>query len=251
MEVISPHNIFIIALIFFLIALLYSSVGHGGASGYIMVLSFLALSPKIISTTSLTLNIFVSTLAFLNFKRGGYFSLKFSLPFVLGSFPFAFIGSIIPVSDRTYFSLLGIVLLFVGVRFLLEFKTIDYEKNKTPNIFIAFFSGSFIGFLSGIVGIGGGVFLSPLILLMKWADSKTTAATCAFFILINSLSGLSGRFLGGSFQFENMIIPFVLTTFFGGMLGSYLGANSFSKKTIKQILGSITIFASFKFILNL
>jgi len=244
----------ILSLLFFFVAFLYSSVGHGGASGYLAILSFFAFAPQEMSTTALILNLLVSGIGFLSFYRAKHFSLSLTLPFLFTSIPGAFFGGTFSVSPRLYAFFLAGVLLFTAIRFILT-KPIAGEQDtspilKSPGLSIALPIGGGIGILSGIVGIGGGIFLSPLILIMKWADPKKTAASSACFIWINSLAGLSGRMVRGGLEVGNLS-PLVITAFLGGILGSYWGANRFRGLTLRRILGLVLLIASFKLILIL
>lgn len=240
----------LVCILLFAVSALYSSVGHGGASGYLAVLSFFAFAPASMSSTALILNVLVSGISFYSFSKAGHFSWRLTWPFLVTSVPAAFIGGTIDVPMHNYSLLLAAVLLFAAFRMVLEIKTgAKIAGPVLPRLFIAFLSGTIIGLISGIVGVGGGIFLSPLILLMKWADSKPTSATSAFFILINSLAGLLGRFSRGSIEF-NILAPFLVTAFFGGLIGSHLGANLFSNRTLRFALGVVLVIASFKLLLR-
>lgn len=246
----SIPSIFIICALLFIVSLLYSSVGHGGASGYLAVLSFFAFTPKSMSSTALILNVLVAGIAFFSFSKAGYFSLRFSLPFLITSVPAAFIGGMLNIPTHTYSLLLALVLLAAALRIVIEIKPSAKSPSAAyPNLSIALSAGIIIGLASGIVGIGGGIFLSPLILLMHWLDTKQTSATSAFFILINSLAGLLARFINGSVEF-NVLTPFLVTAFLGGWVGSHLGANLFSHRTLRWALGIVLVVASFKSLLR-
>ncbi len=245
MELSIPVVITICAL-FFIIALLYSSVGHGGASGYLAVLSFFSFVPMQMSTTALILNLLVAGTSFISFCRAGHFSAKLTYPFLITSVLAAFLGGMIIVSPRAYSLLLAVVLLFAAFRLIIEIRPApEISVSKFPSLLVALPVGAGIGLISGIVGVGGGIFLSPLILFMKWAYPKQTSATSACFILVNSLAGLLGRFTGGSLEI-GMLAPFVFTAFLGGLVGSYMGANLLSGSILRRILGVILLIASYK-----
>lgn len=252
--------IILLSILFFFIALFYSSVGHGGASGYLAILSFLIIAPMLMSTTALILNLLVSGTAFIFFYRAKYFDFTLTWPFLITSVPMAFIGGMIRISAVIYMIILGVVLFTLGVvllftSFRLNLETKIFRQKKTtkfPVLPIALLIGAGIGLLSGIVGIGGGIFLSPLMLLMGWADIKQTSATSAGFILINSIAGLLGRYLYGNFELGMvMLIPFIIAAFGGGLVGSHLGANLLSGPTLRRILGIVLLIAAFKSFLSI
>ena len=203
------------------------------------------------STTALLLNLLVSGIGFLSFYRAGHFSLSLTLPFLVTSIPGAFLGSIFKISPQLYAILLAGILLFTAIRFI--FSKFDVVAGHAlpllnpPRLSIALPLGGGIGILSGIVGVGGGIFLSPLILLMKWADPKKTAAASACFIWVNSLAGLTGRWFRGGVE-TGTLLPLVGTAFLGGLLGSYWGAYHFSGLTLRKILGVILLIAAMKLI---
>jgi len=234
--------------LFFAVAALYSSVGHGGASGYLAVLSFFAMAPKAMSTTALLLTLLVSAVAFISFYRAGHFSAALTWPFLLTSVPAAFFGGLIQVPAHVYALLLAGALFFAAFRLIMEFRPAPTDSvRKFPSLFATLPVGAAIGLLSGIVGVGGGIFLSPLILLMRWADVKKTSATSACFILVNAVAGLAGRFLRGSFE-VGMLAPFLVAAFCGGLVGSHLGAHLFSGRTLQRALAVVLIIAAYKLI---
>src|SRR5688572_3868987 len=184
-------TLIIIAII--LVAVLYSSVGHGGASGYLAVMALLAVTPEITRPTALMLNVFVATIGTIQFYRAGHFSWRTFWPFAVTSIPFAFIGGMINLPISVYKIVLGVVLILAAIRLAWNVKS-DPET-KEPNVLIALVIGAVIGLLSGLAGVGGGIFLTPVILLMSWADTKTAAGVSAMFILVNSIAGLAGNYV--------------------------------------------------------
>ncbi len=230
------------------VAALYSSVGHGGASGYLAVMSFVILDPPLMSTTALLLNVLVAGIGTLQFSRAGHFSWKLALPFAVLSVPFAFIGGLMKISTVTYSLLLAAVLLFTSFRFF-QLTSPREEQSVPPSKTVALSAGGAIGLLSGIVGVGGGIFLSPVMILMKWASTKQTAAISAFFIVVNSIAGLGGRFLRGGLE-VGYIWPFVLAAAVGGLIGSYFGASRFTSKLLRQLLGVVLLIAAVKLIIT-
>jgi uncharacterized protein len=239
-----------LSVLFFLVALLYSSVGHGGASGYLAVLSFAAVAPSLMSSTALVLNVMVSSLAFVAFYRARHFSFRLVWPFILTSIPAALISSFLRVDSRHYFFLLAGVLLFAAFRLVSSFKAGSTDTLvRPPALKIALPFGLGIGALSGLLGVGGGIFLSPLILFMKWSGPKTAAAVSALFILVNSIAGLVGRVAGGAFAI-GPLFPFLLAAFLGGLFGSALGARRFSGTTLRRLLAVVLVVAAIKLIVS-
>ncbi len=239
----------VICCIFFIVAALYSSVGHGGASGYLAVLSLVTIAQKEMSTTALMLNIVVASIAFVFYLRAGHFSWKLTFPFLLSSIPLAFLGGMLTVSSKSYSFLLAAALLFASYRLIIHIEAKEHSSQNSPSLMITLLAGAIIGLVSGIVGVGGGIFLSPLILLMGWATAKQTSATSAFFIVVNSIAGLLGRHLEGNFVVGNFL-PFLLVAILGGVVGAQLGATKFSSLWLRRILGVVLIIAALKLILT-
>ncbi|MEP7267506.1 MAG: sulfite exporter TauE/SafE family protein [Saprospiraceae bacterium] len=178
-------------MLLFLVAFLYSSVGHGGASGYLALMAFFSFAPETMWPTALMLNIFVSLIAFIQYYRSGHFKWQLFWPFAIASIPAAFIGGLIVVDAKIYKTILGVLLLFPVVR-LGGVKFNAEETQKEQKLFTSLIIGALIGLFSGMIGIGGGIILSPIILLLHWANMKQTAAVSALFILVNSMAGLAG-----------------------------------------------------------
>lgn len=242
----------ILSLLFAGVAFMYSAVGHGGASGYLAILSLFAFAPKEMSTTALLLNILVATISFIAFYRAGYFSLRLTLPFLLSSIPFAFLGGLIYTSSWVYSVLLSAALSFAALRLFLKlpFQKGGNVKPSSPRYVFALPIGGAIGFVSGIVGVGGGIFLSPIILLMQWSDPKHASATAALFIVLNSLAGILGRQLSNSISFGNFL-PLLIAAAGGGILGSWWGAKKFSNLLLQRLLGVVLLIAATKLIITI
>lgn len=230
----------------FIVSVLYSSVGHAGASGYIAVMSLVNLAPEEIKPAALSLNILVATIATYKFYNAGYFSWSLFWPFALFSVPAAFIGGYIMLPAGVFNLLVGVILFLSGVRFLFRYNP-ESEISK-PALSAQGISGGGIGLLSGLTGTGGGIFLTPLILFMKWATAKQAAAVSALFILFNSTAGLSGHAISHSFDLPAMILPLAATVAVGGLLGSHLGSRVFPERTVKRLLAIVLLIAGAKLI---
>jgi uncharacterized membrane protein YfcA len=232
---------------FFIIAFLYASVGHGGASGYLALLSFVSLSKEEMATTALSLNVCVSTVALISFARAGHFVKSLAWPFLISSVPAAFIGGFGPVSSQVYSMLLAIALAMASLRLALPGNAQQGNQPRRLRKAVALPVGGAIGWLSGVVGVGGGIFLSPLLLLCRWASPKQAAAVSAGFILANSAAALLGRLLQGGFRY-GATPPLLIAALAGGLLGARLGANHFSGALLKRLLAVILLIASVKLV---
>ena len=231
-----------------LVALVYASVGHGGASGYLATMSLLAYTPTAMASSALLLNLLVASTACLTFWRAGHGSFQLLWPFIVGSVPGALIGGWLPVSARTYGWLLAAALLVAAGRLCLP-SIRQVELLVRPRLFSAVSVGVGIGLLSGVVGVGGGIFLSPLMMLLRWADPKQTAAASAGFIVANSAAGLTGRFMAGRLVMGSLV-PLVVAAFAGGVVGSRLGANHFSGVWLRRLLAVVLVVAAGKLALG-
>lgn len=232
-------------LLVFLVAVLYSSAGFGGASGYLLSMSFFDIPANVMSSTALVLNIFVSTISFTNYFRAGHFRPKLLLPFLITSIPAAFLGGTFKLTEQTYTILLYVVLTYLALR-MTFFPVLSDKADWTPRpvpLWAALTSGAVIGLLSGMIGIGGGIFLSPLIILAGWGNSKQAAASAGAFIAINSVSGLIGRFANGTFSLGEFGIPLLVVGLLGALIGSQLGAVKFSGAGVRRALGTILMIA--------
>jgi hypothetical protein len=228
----------------FVVAFLYSSIGHGGGSGYLALFAIFGIAPLYMKSTALTLNLFVSAIAFYNYYKAGYFRLNLILPFLLTSIPSAYLGAMIQIDSKIYKFILGIFLLLAIARMLIVPKAVGEATNR-PRLIPALIIGAVLGFFSGMIGIGGGIILSPLLILLRWANLKETASASALFIFLNSAAGLTGTFQSG-FKIEPHIIYWVLVGIAGAILGSYLGSFRINATKLKYILSLVLLFASFK-----
>lgn len=229
-----------------LVSFLYSSVGHGGASGYLALMSIFSFAPNTMRPTALLLNVFVSLIAFIQYYRSGYFQWKLFLPFAIASIPTAFLGGFITIDAGLYKKILGVLLIIptiklVGIKFQTE------QSIKQINLYTAVLIGAVIGFFSGMIGIGGGVILSPVILLLHWADMKHTAAVSALFIFVNSIAGFAGLFTS-RFEYQPEMMWMIAIAFTGGLAGSYLGVKKFENLLLKRILAVVLVIAAVKLI---
>ena len=231
-------------LILFLVAFLYASVGHGGASGYLALMAIYGIAPEVMKPTALLLNLFVSLTSFVQFYRGGHFKWKLFVPLAVASVPLAFLGGLITIDASIYKKVLGLLLLIPIVRFLF-FPNIPVNELKKSNNILSLIIGGTIGLLSGMIGIGGGIILSPILLLLKWTDQKQTAAISALFIFVNSLSGLAGQLTKG-IHFSPDMLAYVGIAFTGGICGAWFGSLKFNQNILKYVLAVVLMLAAYK-----
>ncbi len=241
-------DIIFLSIFIFAAGLLYSSVGHAGASGYLAAMALFGLAPDVMKPAALTLNILVATIAAFQFYRAGFFSWNKFWPFAVSSIPFAFIGGAISLPEHYYKLIVGIVLLFAAYHFFRQRQTAIANASSPVPVPLAVLSGAGIGLLSGIVGVGGGIFLSPLILFMGWAGTKQTAAVAAAFILMNSIAGLAGQ-LSSMRYLPAEIYPWAFAALLGGIIGSGLGSRRLANSTLYGLLAVVLVFAGVKFII--
>jgi uncharacterized membrane protein YfcA len=239
-------SLLLLLILLCLVAFLYSSVGHGGASGYLAVMAIMGVAPAMMKSSALVMNLAVSLFSFIGFYRAGHFRFKLFLPFALASIPMAFLGGTMTLSDSIYKKILAVCILFSIVRLIYKFDT--NENNRPIPIWAGVLSGGLIGLLSGMIGIGGGIILSPLMLLMRWANLKETAAVSALFIFVNSLSGLYGQLHKGGISLPENMQWAVLATIIGGLAGSYFGSQKFQIPTLKKLLAVGLVIACLKLI---
>lgn len=237
--------IFVLCLAIAVVAFLYSSVGHAGASGYIAVLTLLGLELAVVKPAALVLNILVACLTTWQFYRAGYFSWALFWPFALLSVPCAFVGGYLNLPAHIFKVLVGLILLYSATRFFFSPKQSVPEQANPPTKPIALGVGAGLGLLSGLTGTGGGIFLTPLMILLGWAETKAVAAVSAPFILLNSLSGLLGN-MAATRQLPLFTLPLLAAAGVGGALGSYLGSQRFSVTLIKRLLALVLLIAGVK-----
>ena len=228
-----------------IIAFLYASVGFGGATGYLAAMSFFDIPPRVMASTALLLNILVASISFESFYRAGHLRRDLLLLFLATSVPGAFLGGIFKIADQTYVILLYTVLTFIAIRLLFFSKKQDDSQPLRPVPPIgALCIGLLIGLLSGMVGIGGGIFLSPLIILARWATSKQASTISAAFIVVNSISALLARQVAGTFVINSFGLSLLPLGFLGALAGSWVGTQRLNVIGLRRALGvvmSITI----------
>ena len=229
------------------VALLYSSVGHAGASGYIAVMSLAGLAPAEIRPTALLLNVLVATVTSVQFRRAGHFSWSLFWPFALLAVPLAFVGGALDLPTRAFRILVGLVLLASAVNLLLR-PPPDVE-GEPPSRATALLVGAGIGLFAGLTGTGGGIFLTPLLLLRRWARAKSAAAVSAPFILVNSLAGLAG-FVSSTRELPGVALPLAAAVLAGGFMGSWLGSRRLPHLAIKRLLAAVLVIAGAKLVLS-
>jgi len=231
-------------VLIFITAVLYSSVGHGGASGYLAIMALFAVSPENMRASALILNLFVAGISFYTYYKGGFFKLKLLLPFVIFSIPMSFLGARLEINPNTYKIILGIFLLIAVGRML--FNANKPEITRAVNIPFALAIGAFLGFFSGMIGIGGGIILSPVLLMFRWATIKETAAISAIFIFLNSAAGLSGLASKGILNPVPEIYLLIALGIAGSLIGSHLGRVKLTSLKLTYLLAAVLLFASFK-----
>ena len=243
-----------ICLALMVVATLYSSVGHGGASGYLAVLSLTTygtMESAWLKQHAWCLNLIVAAIAFYHFHRAGHHVPKLTIPFIVASIPMAMIGGYLTVDGSIYDLLLSICLLAAAWR-LFAVNVADSVVESEPQWNIAAPVGGSIGFVSGMIGVGGGIFLSPVLLLKKWATPKGAAATSALFIWVNSLAGLGGATLSGQLTLEwGVLFPFVSAVLIGGFIGSRYGAEIAPQQMVRKLLVIVLVVAAVRRIVEL
>jgi uncharacterized membrane protein YfcA len=234
--------LFLLAM--FIIAFLYSSVGHGGASGYLALMALFGVEVVLMKPSALVLNLFVSSIAFLSYYKGGHFRFRTLLPFAAASIPMAFFGATLEISPELYKKILGACLFIAALGILVRPRGGDWEIRRL-SIPVAMLTGAVIGFFSGMIGIGGGIILSPLLLLTRWAGMKETAAVSAAFIFLNSLAGLSGHLTAGM-ELSPRILLWIGVVVAGGLAGAWSGSFRLSTVQLKYLVTAVLLIASIK-----
>jgi uncharacterized protein len=241
----------ILLLSFFFIALIYSSVGFGGGSSYLALLAqpMFALLPEVIRPTALLCNIIVVTGGTIIFYREGKINWKDVWPFLVASIPFAYLGGLWKLEHHTFFIILGITLILASVALWVKPNN-DQLENHYNNTLINILLGGGIGFLSGLVSIGGGIFLSPILHFLNWSEAKRISALASLFIFVNSISGLAGQLQQRATIDWHLIWPLLLAVFIGGQIGSRLGAQKFNPIYVKRITAVLILIAGSKILID-
>lgn len=230
----------------FFISLLYSSVGHAGASGYLAVMALIGTAPGVMRPVALALNLLVAAIGSRTFIRAGHLDWPLLWPLLVTSVPMAYLGGHLALPVPVYRPVIGIILLLSAARFLVQAKASDVVRRR-PARPVTLFTGGVLGFLAGLTGVGGGIFLSPLLLFCGWATLRTTAATSVVFILANSAAGLLGQ-AGAMSTWPPEVIPWGAAVVVGGTLGSHLGARRLPSAAIRLALAAVLLLAGVKLV---
>ena len=238
------ENIYLFLAILPIVSFLYSSVGHGGASGYLALMALFSFAPESMKPTALLLNLFVAGISFFYYYREGYFNKKLFLVFAFASVPLAFIGGTIEVDAPIYKKILALLLIFAILKMLHVFGK-ENDQTKETRLWQGLVVGGVIGFFSGLIGIGGGIILTPVILLLHWGNMKEAAAVSALFIWVNSAAGLTGQ-LSSGITIEKESFLLVGIALIGAVLGGYYGSKKINNQNLRYILAFVLIIASVK-----
>lgn len=237
----------LLAALMFCGAVLYSSVGHAGASVYLALMALFGLPMAVMRPTALALNILVASIVAFRFHRAGYLSIRKLWPFVLGSIPAAFVGGYLHLPGAYYRPLVGVVLLIASAKLLWPGERHLGEGDKDPPVWLALLVGGGIGLLSGLTGTGGGIFLSPVLLLAGWSSVRGASAVASVFILCNSISGLAGNYASVQILPPDILL-FAGAVLAGALVGSRLGIARFTNVAILRALGVVLLIAGIKLI---
>jgi len=227
-----------------IVAFAYAMVGHGGASGYLALMALAGIPLLIARPSALMINLFVSAIAFTQYARAGHFRWALFWPFAITSVPMAWLGAQVEIDPLMYKRILAVCLLLAVVRLLGFFGSNDNMERPVPLV-AALVIGAALGSVSGLIGIGGGILLSPVLLLMRWADTKVTACTSALFILVNSAAGLAGTEALTS-VIDLRLLTWVAAAIIAGLVGAYIGARRLEQRRLSQALGVVLLFACVK-----
>lgn len=235
-----------LAALFFFAALLYSSVGHAGASGYLAAMALAGMSPGVMKPTALAINILVAIIATIKFYRVGAFSWRLFWPLAIASIPCAYIGGLLILPTHIYKPIVGVVLLYAAWYSFRTASTSKYEVKRSP-VPVLLVTGAVIGFLSGLTGVGGGIFLSPLLLVFRWAETKVISGIAAAFILVNSMAGFTGV-ISRAPTLPDALPLWAVAAVIGGYIGAEYGSKHIGKSTIQKLLALVLVIAGVKMI---
>jgi hypothetical protein len=239
-------DVLVLAGLFFAAALLYASVGHAGASAYLAAMALVGLAPEVMRPTALVLNLFVASVVVVRFARAGHLPWRHLVPLIVGSIPAAFVGGMIDLPGEIYRPLVAIVLL-AGAWRLATAGTGDGDGGTGVPFAAGVVAGAAIGLLAGLTGTGGGIFLTPLLVLAAWTGTRQAAGLSGAFILANSVSGLAGLLTGGV-TLPTALPAWIAAVFAGGLIGSWLGAARFSILGLRRVLAVVLVLAAAKLV---
>ncbi len=243
---------YLLILSFFLIAAVYASVGFGGGTSYLAVMSVMAVSFEVMRPAALICNIIVVTGGSIIFYRNGLINLRESWPLLVASVPLAFLGGYYPITEQSFFYILGVSLIIAS--FLLWFYdrwvVLENVAPRAVNLSVGLLLGGIIGFLSGLVSIGGGIFLSPILHFMRWDKARKISALASVFILVNSISGLLGQWSRAVTIDMQFVLPMVVAVFVGGQIGSRWGAKKFNPIHIRRVTAVLILVAGINILIN-
>ena len=243
-------NTIILSILFFFAALLYSSVGHGGASGYLAVMGLVGIEPSLMKPTALCLNILVSSIAFFRFYKAGAFSWGLFIPLALTAIPFAYLGGTVSLPSHIYKPVVGAVLLFAAYQSFKSANILTEQQILKPvSNYLLLVVGAGLGLLSGLTGVGGGIFLSPLLLFTRWSTPKIVAGVAAAFIFVNSVSGLLGVLSTGA-KIPSELPIWLTVVLVGGFLGATYGSKKLADPILNKLLAIVLLIAGAKMIAN-
>jgi uncharacterized protein len=227
----------------------YAAVGHGGASAYIAAMALAGVAPQEMRPIALLLNVLVSLLGTWKFHRAGHFRWRLFWPFAMVSIPFAYLGGAITLPGQAYKILVGVVLVYAAWQLLRSGRAGDEMREvRQPPLLLAMVIGAAMGLLAGLTGVGGGIFLSPLLLMLGWAGTKQTSAVAAPFILVNSLAGLAAIFVARSAVLPEYVIPLAIAVVAGGWLGAEYGSKRFANPLVRRVLAVVLALAGGKMV---
>jgi uncharacterized membrane protein YfcA len=240
------HTVWLLSAIF-LAAVLYSSVGHGGASGYLAAMALFGLAPQDMKPMALMMNIFVASLVLARLYRAGHFNARLFASFAVASIPMAYLGGAYVIDEPVYKYIVGVALLVAALHLLMEIE--DRHATATPKAWVSIPVGGTTGFLAGLTGVGGGIFLSPILLFLRWTDMRTSAAIAAAFILVNSIAGLVGHATVAT-SWPAVLPILVIVAFAGGIIGSELAVRRVAPVRLRNLLGVVLVIAGVKMFLT-